>query len=360
MDPQIKELATSIKIEIDRASRVLLHCHPNPDQDSVGSALAMSHALRALGKTVTVIAGDSPKPNYLSALPGFADIKPVDFAGVRAEDFDLFIIVDSDSPARVSTRASVVFPPAWRLVVIDHHVTNQRFGHINLVAHASATAEILFYLFRQWGIEIGCDIAACLLAGIYGDTGGLKFAGTTAATVAAVHDLVKIYPDFHQLLFAIDNNLTPEQLRFDGLAFSQVKNYFSGRVAVSAVAQADLVQHDIQPEQVSFGVANRLKAVIGWDIGASLVEATLGSVKLSLRTRDPAKYDLSRVAVGGGGGGGPPPRRRRRRRTQNDFARSSKQIALGLGRHLSCTWRVLSLPLNLGLANLTKRGRSVV
>jgi phosphoesterase RecJ-like protein len=58
--------------EIEKAQKILMHLHPSPDGDSVGSTLAMFHALKAKGKDVTVIKGDSDLPSYLkSTLPGF-------------------------------------------------------------------------------------------------------------------------------------------------------------------------------------------------------------------------------------------------------------------------------------------------
>ncbi|MDP2691784.1 MAG: hypothetical protein Q8O95_05280, partial [bacterium] len=56
---EVSQKAPVILDEIKRASSILLHCHPSPDPDSVGSALAMKFALEQLGKKATVIRGDS-------------------------------------------------------------------------------------------------------------------------------------------------------------------------------------------------------------------------------------------------------------------------------------------------------------
>ena len=53
-----KRIARQIWKEIEKANKILLHCHPNPDPDSVGSALAMMLVLQRIGKEVIVIAGD--------------------------------------------------------------------------------------------------------------------------------------------------------------------------------------------------------------------------------------------------------------------------------------------------------------
>ena len=55
-----------IKTTIENSKNVLLHCHPSPDPDSVGSTLAMKFALEQIGKKVTLIKGDSNIPRAFS------------------------------------------------------------------------------------------------------------------------------------------------------------------------------------------------------------------------------------------------------------------------------------------------------
>ena len=53
-----------------------------------------------------------------------------------------------------------------RMLNIDHHHDNTRFGNVNLVdTRASCTAEILYPLARLLGAEITPDIATALYVG---------------------------------------------------------------------------------------------------------------------------------------------------------------------------------------------------
>lgn len=110
MDEKIINLAPVILAEVEKAKKILLHLHPRPDGDSVGSALSMMHVLEGMGKEVTVIKGDSPLPQYLSVLPGFSKIVPQNFFETDLSQFDLFIIQDSSTPGFVSLLGEVVFP----------------------------------------------------------------------------------------------------------------------------------------------------------------------------------------------------------------------------------------------------------
>src|SRR3989344_9571766 len=95
---EVKKAAPLIFNEIKKANSILLHCHPSPDPDSVGSVLAMKFALESLGKKVTVIQGDSEIPQAFMHFPGAGDIVQKSFDEMDLKEFDLFIILDSGSP----------------------------------------------------------------------------------------------------------------------------------------------------------------------------------------------------------------------------------------------------------------------
>ncbi len=78
------------------------------------------------------------------------------------------------------------------IVNIDHHITNDRFGVVNIVEpEASSSAEIVAEVLKLWGTEVTPDIARNLLAGIYGDTLGLRTPSTTPHTIRTVAELVE-------------------------------------------------------------------------------------------------------------------------------------------------------------------------
>ena len=64
-----KKIASDILDATKSYKKILLHCHPYPDPDSIGSVLAMTSALKQIGRSVFPILGDSPYSQYLSLLP---------------------------------------------------------------------------------------------------------------------------------------------------------------------------------------------------------------------------------------------------------------------------------------------------
>ena len=291
--------------EIKRAKTILLHCHPLPDPDSIGSALAMKFALEQIGKKVTVIKGDSEIPKAFIHFPGAKDILDKNFSEINIKQFDLFIILDSGSPEMISQVNVPIFPLIIKTIVIDHHTTNKSYADINLIDVSSpAVAFILFQLFRSWNISITPDIAINLFMGIFTDTGGFRYPPTNYRVFQAVSELVKIAPDFTKTIFTMENSETKEAIYFQALALSSVKTYLNDNIAIASVSNKDLIEKKIPEEYIrGISISNMLKSVVGWNVGISMVERRPNKVKISCRTRDVEKYDVSKLAEMLGGGG---------------------------------------------------------
>ena len=148
--------------------------------------------MEQVGVRAIPIISDGELPPNLGFLPGIERV--LVYGDDPLPPYDLLCLADCsdrrrlgdfyrDDPARVSG--------AVPIVNIDHHVTNDRFGLVNIVEpEAASTAEIVADLLRMWGTGLTPEIAQCLLAGIYGDTLGLRTPATTSRTIRTAADLV--------------------------------------------------------------------------------------------------------------------------------------------------------------------------
>jgi phosphoesterase RecJ-like protein len=142
--------------------------------------------------TATPMVSDGHLPMSLNFLPGIGDV--LSYGKDELPDYDVLCLIDcsdrrrlgnfyADDPERVSGRVPIVN--------IDHHVTNDEFGQVNIVMPGAASAsEIVADILAEWGTEMTTEIAQCLLAGIYGDTLGLRTDSTTSRTMRTSADLV--------------------------------------------------------------------------------------------------------------------------------------------------------------------------
>ncbi|MEI8249048.1 MAG: DHH family phosphoesterase [Candidatus Taylorbacteria bacterium] len=300
----IKEKAPVILAEIKKARSILLHCHPSPDPDSVCSALALKFACEQLGVKATVIRGDSEKISEgFSHFPGIDTIVNKSFGEVDLTEYDLFLIVDSGSPSMISYKQVPTFPLAIKSIVIDHHKSNQSYADINLVDVCSSTAFVLFQLFTAWGIEITHDIALNLFMGIYTDSGGLKYAPIDYRIFEACAILAKIAPEYPEVIFHMENSNNKESIYFEALALNSIELFLNDTIAIASVSFKQLQNKSIAPEDTHSEIPNKLKSVVGWNIGMVLTEREPRYITVSMRSRDAQKFDVSKLAVALGGGG---------------------------------------------------------
>ena len=304
MSDIIRQQAPVILAEIKKANNILLHCHPHSDPDSVGSALAMKFAVEQLGKKATVIRGDNEIPEAFE-FPGVEAIIKKSYGEIDPKEFDLFIILDSSTPNMVSFKTPVIFPESMKTIVIDHHVNNAKYGSINCVDPSyPATAQILFDLFKEMGIKLNHDIALNLFMGIYTDTGGFKYAAVTSATFAAASELVSFAPDFAQTISAMENSNTKEKFAFISLALSSLKTYFSDKLAITYVSKKQFDDYKLDGEEYSPSeISSLLRTVKNFDISICLIESVDGKARMSSRSKDSIKFNVSKLAVALGGGG---------------------------------------------------------
>ena len=290
---------------IQDAEHILLNCHAGTDADSVGSSLAMHFYLKKIGKKVTHFSGDVDIPEYLKKLPGAKMIENKGWFDLDLTKFDLFIALDTAALTQISKLNEVAIPNKLKTIVIDHHASNPGFGTINYIEKDSAAAcQTLFWLFKKWDIEITPDMATCLFAGMYTDSGGFKYELVSKKTLEAAAELVSINPDFYQTIAAMENTRLPVDVAFQALALNNIEHFFEGKVAVALVTNKQLKKSNI-PDNFSGGaeISNFLKSVIGWEIGVSMIERKPGVFSLSFRTRDAKTYDLTKVTGELGGGG---------------------------------------------------------
>ena len=149
----------------------LISTHVNPDPDALCSELALTLCLRARGKKVFIVNHDQV-PARLRIFPGSAMVKK--YQEKMRIQYDAAIILDCGELARVGDVERLISNDKL-LINIDHHITNDLFGHLNFVKpQASSTAEILYELFKEGRYTLTKNIAINLYAGILTDTGSFR------------------------------------------------------------------------------------------------------------------------------------------------------------------------------------------
>ncbi len=277
--------------------RILIAAHEHPDGDAVGSALALMHALRLQGKTVTVYTPDPP-PDYLSFLPGFDAVihdKPI------VLEFDTVVVLDCTQLYRAHLATELADHP--HVIVIDHHVGNDEGGSLNVVVPAAAaTAHILMELFRMGDVPITRDMATCLLTGIFTDTGSFMHDSTTPEILEMASELMSRGARLSHIAHETYQKKELPALRIWGEAFSRVMVSETTGAAVSIITYEDLAHYGATRDDLD-GVVNMLNTLPQATFALLLTEYEPGKIKGSLRSEPQKGIDVSILAQKLGGGG---------------------------------------------------------
>ncbi len=287
-------IATMAEAVRDR-QRFLLCLHRSPDGDSVGSSLAMSHALTDMGKSATVASTD-PVPRAYQFLKGADRI--VDPGSVSGS-FDAAIIIDCGSIDRTG-RARALVEACPLVLNIDHHETNSLFGHLNWVDPESASAgQMILDLLDEMDIQPGEDAAAALYTALATDTGFFAFPSTSASVLRTAARLVELGADPGTVSASVQENRRLASIKILAQALLSLTIEASGRVAWMELSRDDIVAAGAVSEDID-GIVNYARAVAGVEVGLLFVEQEGPQVKVGLRSR---ALDVARVAGCLGGGG---------------------------------------------------------
>ncbi len=278
---------------IQQAERVWVGTHLDPDGDAIGSLLGMGILLRHAGKAVVIACQDEPPPEVIF-LPGLAEIS----AQPPAAD-QLIIAVDVADAKRLGTLIDLQTWPGRQTIVIDHHVTNRRFGTVNLVdPEAASTAELVLQLADELGVVIDEQAATCLLTGIVTDTIGFRTANTRPETLDRARRLMARGASLPHITQAIFCTKPVSALRL--LARAVDRLVVDGRFAVTTLRLSDFAEFGMPPTAVR-GITEQL-ATAGEPLVVALVrEREDGTVEVSLRSKPGVNVVPVAKALHGGG-----------------------------------------------------------
>lgn len=283
-----------ILLEIRKRETFLITTHVNPEGDAIGSSLALALALSSIGKKVAVYTLD-PVPKTLRFLPFSGNVRQVRRVDER---FDAVITVDCGDLERVGFLSPDNIPGDI-LINIDHHVTNEGFGTLNLVEEAVASAEIVYQLIKRLGIAVTAEIATCIYTAIMTETGSFRYSNTNIETFKISQEMVGFGADPWAIAEHIYNRNSMGRIRLLGLILSGIELTGDGKIAWITVKEKMYQETGTTKEDVE-DLINFPRSIEGVEV-AVLFRESNHDWKVSLRSN--GKVDVSSLALEFGGGG---------------------------------------------------------
>jgi phosphoesterase RecJ-like protein len=276
------------------ARRIVVSSHEKPDGDAIGSGMALTLALRALGKDARMVMCDVP-PAYLRPFPG------VDGLWVTrdvAEVFDAAAIMECSDLSRTGVSGLDRSP----VLNVDHHPGNVRYGAVNWVDEsAAACGELVYALIRALEAPFTPEIATHVYLAILTDTGSFHFSHLSPRTFDIAARCVEAGADPVAIARTHYDSNRMARVRLFGSVLSGMQVDPTSRAAVLTLTQA--------MADAAGGSYDDTEGLINFPLSVQEVEAVAffkqdgGDDRWRVSLRSKGAVDVGAIAAARGGGG---------------------------------------------------------
>lgn len=283
-----------IQQALGKAENVLLVGHPKADGDCLGALSAMADYLIYLGKKCEIGVDEELGADFdfLSHL----DKIFVAEGGFKKNNYDVILALDTSNLERAGLADFLQGTERPMIINIDHHITNNGEGDINVIKNASSTCEIIYDFFQQINFKYTKETATALLTGILTDTGLFSFDNTSGETIKKAAGLVSAGADFNLIKKRIFGSRQLPELKFLGKILARLQFNEKLNILFLVLTKEDLAEEGAETDALS----NFLQQTKEAEITMVLKEEDDGIIKISLRSKS---ADVARLAKALGGGG---------------------------------------------------------
>lgn len=291
--------------EFNKANRILITGHVNPDGDCVGAGLSLMLGLNQLNsklpkedqKVVRFVLQDNP-PHTTDFLTHFPLIEKYENISTKYK-FDLAFVLDSGDYSRIGDVTNLIGTDT-KIINIDHHVSNNSYGHINyLDTSISSTSEYIFDILKALSIEIDVDMGEALYVGLVNDTGNFSYTNVSAKTFKIASELRSIGVNNEKIVREFYDKKTLPRLRMLGYAMENFEFFEEKSLSYVFIPYSTYEKYNAKKED-SEGVVEALRSFEKAQVALFLREEKNGLIKGSLRSNG---IDVNAIASVFGGGG---------------------------------------------------------
>ncbi len=212
--------------------------------------------------------------------------------------FDTIVLTDCPNDGRTEGLLAGVRGPASRVLNIDHHPDNRRYGTLNWIdPSAAAVGEMIYDLLVALGWPVGRETALGLYTAIHTDTGSFRYSNTTPRTFRIAGALTAAGAEPALVTDRLYQRRPPDALLTLGSLLSRVEVSEDGRIAALTVPEGAASEAFMAAEDL----VTYPRSIAGVKVAVLLRAESDGRVKASLRGK--GDVPVNRIAHQFGGGG---------------------------------------------------------
>lgn len=287
---------------IRESDEIILVTHVRPDGDAVGSCLGLALLIRSMGKKVRIdLDGGCP--------PGLLFLKPQDLIAPlgahQVPGHAGIVVVDTGTWNQVGEASHLLKTPGRRVVVVDHHRTQDDLGAPRIVDVESESASALVERFyRKMGQTPDANGATALFAGLAYDTGWFRHTNCRQSTFELAARLAgwgANAPWIHEKMFS-GESLARQRVK--GHVLTTMSLHADGQIGMFKLLQKDLAGIGVADDESLGGLVDLPRQVAGVRVALALYEQPDGATRASLRSD--GTVDVAAICARHGGGGHKP------------------------------------------------------
>lgn len=281
---------------IGHSKTICVAGHVRPDGDCIGSQLGLALALQDQGKKV-VCWNEDHVPQKLAFLDTRKLIQPPS-PGHR---FDCVIATDSASFERLGKVGKCV-QSRKRLINIDHHASNTRYGDVNWVsAREPSTGELIFRLLNAAGWSVTPPIADCLFTAVSTDTGSFQYPNTRPSTYHVAAELVKLGANLAKICNEVYQSFPLSRVRLLKHVYNHFRLTHDDQIAYFWLKKADFARTGAETADAE-GLIDHIRAIEPVVVACVFEEVEPELTRISLRSKN-HRVNVSDIAGLFDGGG---------------------------------------------------------
>ncbi len=276
----------------------ILLSHVRPDGDAIGSQLALGFSLMAMGKSVRLVNEDG-LPENLAFLPGSDRIES---PPAEPLDVEVAIALDTATKPRLGDAALHAASKARIWLNIDHHVSNPKYGDLNLIDSTSpATGQILYDLITKLDLPMPAETRDSIYVAVSTDTGSFQYPSTTAKTYEMAADLTRRGLNVGEINSKTYDDHPYRRLELMRALLNTLERSPDGVLAHWELLDQTRIDLALRPED-SEGLIDVIRAIRGVQLAVFFEELPDGKIRVSMRSKD-RQLDVCMIALEFGGGG---------------------------------------------------------
>ena len=273
----------------------LLTTHEGPDGDAIGSSLALASFLRAIGKQVTVHYQD-PVPELYSFLPGADTV----LSHIPERHYDVACVLDIGERKRAGSQFCN-FTTVGTTINLDHHLTCENFGDLNLIdSTAAATGLLVYRVAAAYGFTFDVNTALCIYVAVITDTGSFRYSNANREAFTVAGEMIECGINAWDVAEKLYENQPQRRLELLAKCLPTLEVFKEG-LAASVTVTLDMYAACGGDAELTDGFVNYPRSIRGVEVAIFFRQLSELKFKVGFRSKGKVNVATFSAALGGGG-----------------------------------------------------------